>query len=583
MKKVVSYLWMALVCCVATLISFTSCESSINEDYDLSKDIDLTVSGFQGVAVPIGNVAEITVNDLISLTGDGESEFIYTDEEGDLYVRYAYQDRFGMEIKDLVFGNDLSSEQIFEPFVIEFPLPYFSLPESEQGVSVSYSQLSGSPLSVSTSMNYDAELPEEVVDVKYVDFHKEVTLRFDSDINAHLKSGFRIQFPEYVVLQNFSQYPEFVVEEDELNTIVLVEDVPVPNELSFYFCRVNVPEGSVSEGKLKMELEVKFEGDMYVNSNDLANVSRSPQITISMDDFSFDPSGARVKVDYEFETEDIDVEINGLPDFMTSSDLSINLYDPRMYLTVENFWEFSFGLQAGITASYKQDPSVSIVLDPMIEIAANTQNSFVFSAAPVDVEPDVRNIVDPAVKEMFSKIPEKISIHDTKVSLSDDFFDVSFAVDSYLIGFEYGFDFPLSFDLNTDFQFVHEMDIADVAIDAVAEYVELEMDVVNSIPLGLELCVEFLDAEGNAIDWLRIDPSITLSPGTQKSPVTDHITCQFRTDKEYIEVSSLKLYLKAGSASEEHAGVPLNKEQGLEIKNITLSVPGGLTINLENF
>ena len=50
MKNVVSYLGKALLCCAVSLISFNSCQSIINEDYDLSKDVDLNATVLQGVS-----------------------------------------------------------------------------------------------------------------------------------------------------------------------------------------------------------------------------------------------------------------------------------------------------------------------------------------------------------------------------------------------------------------------------------------------------------------------------------------------------------------------------------------------------
>ena len=53
MKKVISYMWKSLVCCATSLLALTSCEEYINEDYDLSKDIDMTVSALPGLTVPV--------------------------------------------------------------------------------------------------------------------------------------------------------------------------------------------------------------------------------------------------------------------------------------------------------------------------------------------------------------------------------------------------------------------------------------------------------------------------------------------------------------------------------------------------
>lgn len=61
-----TYIRTAFLFCTATLLAFVSCDGFINEDYDLSKDIDMTVSGLQGLSVPLGSAKAITL--LIYLT-----------------------------------------------------------------------------------------------------------------------------------------------------------------------------------------------------------------------------------------------------------------------------------------------------------------------------------------------------------------------------------------------------------------------------------------------------------------------------------------------------------------------------------
>jgi hypothetical protein len=41
------------------------------------------------------------------------------------------------------------------------------------------------------------------------------------------------------------------------------------------------------------------------------------------------------------------------------------------------------------------------------------------------------------------------------------------------------------------------------------------------------------------------------------------------------------LTIKASGPAEDQVGTALNKNQGLEIKNISLSVPDGITINAQ--
>lgn len=586
MKNVVSYLGKALLCCAVSLISFNSCQSIINEDYDLSKDVDLNATVLQGVSVPIGNAKTLLVSDVLKIE-NMDSDVMVADEKGDLKI--VLEDQRYLSVPTDVFGFDygLPDSQIFDPFAIDFPMPSVYIPENQlQGVTFLYSELTGSPLSASTTMHFEAELPSEIKDVSYLNFYGEVTLSFDSSVEACLKSGFKIVFPEYVVLQNYNQSPEFYIEDPHRNVIELLEDVSVPGELTFYLNRIYVPEGSISDGKLKMDFEVRLEGDMSVNGEDLVGITANPQIVVSMEDFNFDPSGAGLKVDYEYLNENIEIPINDVPDFLTDNALCINLENPLLYFEINNWTTFGFNIQADITAHHSSHSSSLHFGDaPRIDIAPEVNNKIVFSSTPVEEiagEENTYNIVDPSVKELFSEIPEKISIHDINVNFFDDYFYVGLFITSYRVDLNFKLEFPMIFGENLQFEYIYDVDIEDVDFEAVVKNAVLNLDLINSIPLSFDLEVQALDADGYPIDWLEFDvkPDVVVASGSQKAPVTTHLALNFKTERESIKFSALRYKITATAPSPEHLGVSLNKNQKIELKNMSLTIPDGLSINL---
>ena len=586
MKNLVSNLWKTLIFSVVFLIPFTSCESVINEDYDLGKEIDMTASVLQGVSVPIGNAKTLSVSDVLELE-NVDGNVICSDEKGDLKILVEDRMEFSVPTNVFAFGCDLPDSKKFEKFSIDFPHPGVNVPENQlQGQTFSYSDLTGSPLSVSTAMHFESELPAEVKDVRYINFYGELTLSFDSAVNACLKSGFKIIFPEYVMLQNYNQKPEFNIETNHSNVVELVEDVAVPGKLTFHFNRIYVPEGSISDGKLNLNLEVRFEGDMSISGADLIGVTANPQIVVSMEDFNFNPTGAQLKVDYEYVNENIDILLEDVPDFLTDNALSIDLENPLLYLQIHNWTTFGFNIQAGITAYHtSHSPSVNFGEDPRIDIAPDTQNTIVFSAVPVEEmlgEVNFHNIVDPSIKELFSEIPEKISLHDIKVKFFDDYFDVGLNYESYLMDFNYKLELPMIFGENLQFVYIYDIDVEDVDFEAVVDNAVLDLDLINSIPLSFDLEVQAIDTDGNPIDWLKFDiiPDIIVASGSQNAPVTTHLSLNFKSEKEYIQFSGLRYKITATAPSPEHLGVSLNKNQKIEFNNLSLSIPEGISINL---
>ena len=108
------------------------------------------------------------------------------------------------------------------------------------------------------------------------------------------------------------------------------------------------------------------------------------------------------------------------------------------------------------------------------------------------------------------------------------------------------------------------------------------MDVVNSIPLKFITRVWALDSEGYPIYWLdATSDDYTIASGTQDSPVTTNMTWKISTERNYVKFSGIRILYNAFAASEEHIGVPLNKKQKIEIRNLTLNLPDGITIDLD--
>ena len=71
--------YLAGFCAIAS-VSMTSC---VNDEYDLSKGLDMDMQLLQGTSLPLGNVAPVSIKDLLGGTGS-ESSFISEDESGNL-------------------------------------------------------------------------------------------------------------------------------------------------------------------------------------------------------------------------------------------------------------------------------------------------------------------------------------------------------------------------------------------------------------------------------------------------------------------------------------------------------------------
>ena len=287
-----------------------------------------------------------------------------------------------------------------------------------------------------------------------------------------------------------------------------------------------------------------------------------------------------MRIDADFEPEDIELKTPQLPDFLTGEDTCLDLLcAPSLYLTVNNWTKFEFGLQAQITAHQSSlSPSVSLGTDPQILIKSESDNKYLISSEKQDVDADVVNIVRPSLKDMFKEIPERISIDDMKLNFTDDYFDFNLGV-GYLIQYDYMLKLPLTFGDALNIQYTFDVDTYNLNLEAGITDANLNFELVNSIPMTFDLEVEALDYENNPVEWLKFDLDAKIASGTQDAPVTSPVSLNFKSERNLIKFAGLRFRFKGTAPSAEHLGVSLNQNQGIELKSLKLSLPEGITIN----
>ena len=77
MKKQITQLQRIIVACILPAIMLVSC--SIDDKYDMSKELDMTVGVGKGFAVPVGSTEKIMLTELIDTT---ETDVIKIDAQG---------------------------------------------------------------------------------------------------------------------------------------------------------------------------------------------------------------------------------------------------------------------------------------------------------------------------------------------------------------------------------------------------------------------------------------------------------------------------------------------------------------------
>ena len=68
--------------------------------------------------------------------------------------------------------------------------------------------------------------------------------------------------------------------------------------------------------------------------------------------------------------------------------------------------------------------------------------------------------------------------------------------------------------------------------------------------------------------------------GTLDSPSANTLGIKISTTADALELNTLRLNMTATCPSAQHQGVPLNENQGLHIKSLAISLPDGITMDL---
>ena len=105
------------------------------------------------------------------------------------------------------------------------------------------------------------------------------------------------------------------------------------------------------------------------------------------------------------------------------------------------------------------------------------------------------------------------------------------------------------------------------------------MNIINSIPIDFKISAKCLDSDGNVRNDISVTLNESIKAGSHKNPVDNAIVIRLDNESEELNLSALRLTLKATSTDPDMAGVCLNRNQGFEIKDVVIALPDGVGVN----
>ena len=573
------------------VLGFIAC-SCVNEAYDLNK-VDGTAVIMKDVAMPIGSVDPIKINDIMSFD---ESSMIAKDADGNLFFQFRSSESINESITIPQFTIPFSSQINDTGHTLKFDTGSYA---GKDGTQIG-SYIISVQQDFQKSIKIDAQLPSEVVDAEYVNL--EVAVKYIFEVNtgaAYVKEGFKLDFPDWMTVVKTDDNPAYLLENEgnnknvaifKSNTKVAQND---PLEINLMITRVDFPEGCLVDGKVTLDEKdvanmIKVNGNIYIDTKDYPVIPASVEVSMDLDFNDFNVKSARLSLDMDMAFGGQEINLPEYPEFFKSEGFVLDIHDLFLNFNIKNTLPLGLELDADFEA-YKNSAKIQ-----SMHIGANPKNSEDGTTAvliPADTE-DTKivfsklgkegTIALPMIGDLLADQPDMIKVSDVVISSERDYVEIIPGTTSDCsLGYELLA--PLAF--GKDFSLKYDLGLSDLAMD-LSEYgisnASLTMTVTNGIPLNFSLSAKALDADGQPVEGLDMDVVGNIASGVHNDPSTSVVELRLKSTGKSVNFNSLALTLIATAPAESHLGTALNENQGLEMKGISLRLPDGVTVDVNS-
>lgn len=569
----------------------------VDDNYDLNKDISMEVGiGGKYFAIPLGTTDSIRVDSLLEL--DDESVFMFM-EDGTAVI--SKLDSVKVRVPEIQQVTLQSWASEIEPIVNEIEVS-----EEAQG-AVGEVALPEKDVNSSTSIEFDEEVPEELLDLNTVKFDGTPKLVIDIQFEAPEEVA-KLELMDYVI-----HFPEFIVFDDnriENHCLVIDGEMDVDagyrvelDIAEFNFEEEENPIQEVgSEKRLHIDGAVTLDGQLRVTVRGdgtlpgTVTVGIMPQVSI--DEMKLGEITGKVNVDIEEVNEEVD--LGDIPDFLKDKDVVLDIEHPVIMLEVGN--TTGVPVLADLTLTPLADGSPiengiielrreerDIVVKAADEMGEYTWSNFFISNSEAGMELGFEFVDVPNLPNLIRQIPDVIQINMTAEAdpEAEHRFDLSHG--DYEMNVRYNVHVPLTF--GPDLQVIYRDTIDDFNSD-IKDYVKyvtevvMEMEVENTIPLGMVCRAVALDVDGRALSGIEVSTPQPIEAAGWDGNNTTLVMSAFTIElKETVagtmeQLDGLALEITA-DANEGVKGASLKNNQYLRLSG-KMRIPGGITVDIDD-
>ena len=575
---------------LSAAVSVTSC---LNEDYDLTKDIDTNISIDGDISAPLGNSEFILVDDFLNL-GNDAADVLKTDASGNYYVSVTGRGTSSdVELPVLSFSDELVTDggYIAKIRKSELPLPSSGTVPAEQYTK--HFNVSSTPMTV------NEDVPHEIRAVKDAEVSGVVKISLTVTTGKATLSDLIIDFPEYL---EFADVKDAGLNFNPDGNLLTIKSPQISTMAKNYYLNVvgidfdKIPSGQgflPSQHKIVLNDEIKLSAfDVNAVLSDFGTtVEAIPNEIVADIDLSISSlivKTALVKVDPDIVIDPFISNVGELPDFLSGDDVVLDLYNPVLKLNIDNRTPLKLNLNADIMSYKGADHRTAHVGNAnggeAIALTPSGMNRLYISRTGEGVPTGFSSVVVPDFSSLISIVPDRIGVENIDVEAADEFVTL---ISGGRYNVVYDFELAAALAFGKDVKIVYSTDFTgwnetfnpnDESFALEIRDADVKFDFVNMIPMTISLDAAAIDVDGNVIPGIKVTLNGDIPAGSVEKPSTSALTLNLEGSAEQMrKLDGLRLNL-TGSDPGAMSGVCLNKNQGVQFKNMKIRLQAKMDI-----
>lgn len=498
-----------------TLLGGLALASCVNSDYDFN-EVDATMGfGGEGLELPGSSTDTIKLADVLDL---GDDDCVKVRPNGD----YVFE-QVGDNVEPA--QPEIAPISVTQRQSVSYDIDINVEPATRSAGDARAVTVVLSADGDMQSFEYDGDKPAEVVDLDYAetDANLSFSLHFPAGLSSVVASldEISIQMPSFMELSDVSANIGADGSWSIDGSRIVFSNITTSRDLTVS-ARVSRLRFGVSDelGSLGIDGDnIVLDGRVHVSMNSVATVSGgSIEGLTASSDFAIDDmqiTSVTGRFDPEIDLDNLgDVEITGVPDFLTDGNVRVDLYNPQILLTLNSDLNMG-GFVGGTLTSWKDGQPIASVTVPEMAVRAGGMTEMCICRNGEGIEGfDVVQVV-PELSTLIDTIPDRITFEGTARADRNQTCEFELG-HRYTVQPAYRVEAPIAFAENAQIVYKdtidewHE-DIEDFELSD-NSYITFTANIENRVPAYLTLSAYAIDVDGQRMgdDEIKVEVSNTV-------------------------------------------------------------------------